>query len=636
MNQLFKGLNDEQVEVVSTTEGAIQVVASAGSGKTTSVVKRIVYMIENGIDPSSILMNTFTKKAAEEMKERLKHLLPVYVLKQLTIGTTHSVCYKILANELENVNHPYAYALRDKNGILSDNALKLFGNMVIDSMIKKRPKDDPELNILSGISLGEFFHVVSLSKNAMVNCNQFNGEEWDVEKGKFYEEFYKMYEDKKLLERKMDLDDLLLMTYDLFVENPNVLKQYQYKFQYIVVDENQDSNQIQNALMKMLAYPQNNICVVGDHRQSIYGFRGATVDDFINFKHDYPDAKSIDLKINYRSNPDIIHRSNQLIKFNSALSVDAIPFKQNKNKCVDYNSFYDGNEEATHVSELIRKIVDEEKIQYKDCAVLYRTNAQSKYIEDQLIANGVPYVIQNGFSFYQRKEILDVLSYIRLALNKNDDTSFRRVINTPSRYLGKAFMSKIDACRCSHFDALDRIVLKPFEKRNVDEFEDLVNRIRKMIVGKKVNGSVLIEFILKYGRYEDEIKRSTSADNDLDRMENLVALGEMINQFETIEKFLNYIDMMASKRKDSINGVQLMSIHRSKGLEFSYVFLIGVSEGLLPHQRSIDNDDIEEERRLMYVGMTRAIDYLHISSIMNYNKKALEISRFIKECGFDN
>jgi DNA helicase-2/ATP-dependent DNA helicase PcrA len=252
-----------------------------------------------------------------------------------------------------------------------------------------------------------------------------------------------------------------------------------------------------------------------------------------------------------------------------------------------------------------------------------------------LIANGVPYVIQNGFSFYQRKEIIDVISYIRLALNKNDDTSFRRVINTPSRYLGKVFMSKIDACRCSHFDALDRIVLKPFEKRNVDEFEDLVNRIRQMIVGKKVNGSVLIAFILKYGRYEDEIKRSTSADNDLDRMENLVALGEMINQFETIDKFLNYIDMMASKRKDSINGVQLMSIHRSKGLEFPYVFLIGVSDGLLPHQRSIDNDNIEEERRLMYVGMTRAIDYLHISSIMNYNKKVLEISRFIKECGFE-
>lgn len=644
MSELLKGLSDAQKEVVTNIKGVVQVNAGAGSGKSRSIVHRVAYMVEQGISPSSIMLTTFTKKAAEDVKSRLSSLIPYNKLKDITVGTIHGICWSILKEEFEASNHHYLFALQNhKTNMLDGGKLKVFVDMIYNDMVKAREDSYDkrmieELKELDRMSLSEFISAISHAKNNAVNQKEyekkFKKEENPSIKYKLLNEFYKRYEDKKWMEKKLDFDDLLLLTYDMFISNKRVLSKYQRKWEYVMCDESQDNSPIQNKLLRMIASPENNLCLVGDSDQSIYRFRNAEPKQFIRFKEDYPELKQLFLLTNYRSRPQIVHMSNKVVRNNMIrIDKDAIPFSQDNTNCVSHHIFLDEDSEAEWIAEEIRNIIEDGKLKYKNICVLYRTNAQSKVIEDNLILNSIPYVIKSGFSFYQRKEILDILSYIRLAIDKTHDEAFKRIINTPSRFLGKAFMQKVMSVSGSHWDALDIIQLKPFEKKNVNGFVDHILHITDMIKNEK-RPVEIISYIMNQVGYSEVLKKDI--DGGEEREENIKTLISMAYKFKTVDKFLSYIDLMQNKRKDSINGVQLMSIHGSKGLEFDTVFLIGCNEDLLPHKYSESDEDIEEERRLMYVAMTRAINWLYMSSTLSYNNKDMDVSRFIDECEIDS
>jgi DNA helicase-2/ATP-dependent DNA helicase PcrA len=640
-NPLLKGLNENQKLAVTTIKGTTRINACAGSGKTRVLVNRVAFMIESGIKPREILMTTFTKKASEEMKERLSKLIPASTLNDITIGTSHSIGYRILREEYKNMNHPMYRGF--SNALLINYEQKKFGGEIRKSLMKDRTIDKEVKDELEKIGLTGLLSVVGFYKNKGFDDDMFLRNTAPTDRNLAYYEFFREYEYQKQVQKRLDMDDMLVLFVKLLKENEVVLKKYQKQFKYLLVDEAQDNNLMQYELIKLLGYPEYNVFVVGDDSQSMYSFRGAEPDQFINFTKTYKNVKEISLVINYRSKSHILECANKLIKNNvNRIDNQMIPFIVSDDKAITYHHFIDEMDESQFVAEEINILHEKENKEYKKIAVLFRTNKQSLAIENALICQGIPYVLYGGVSFYDRKEVKDIISYLQLVHDKDNNKAFERVINVPSRFLGKAYIEKLKTVKkTSLWDANSKVQLKNYEEKGVMEFKNLVNSMKNLLTrGESMTG--IINHLLDKG-YRDYLLDDENEESD-SRMENIETLKYLLSHFENVETFLNYVDEMTSKAKHNINGVQLMTIHKSKGLEFDTVFGIGLSENLLPHFKSIEKateqeengekpQAIEEERRLAYVLVTRAEQRCFVSSTETYNGKSAGASRFISEMG---
>lgn len=628
-------LNDDQREAVIAKEGSYQITSVAGSGKTRVLTARTAYLIgQHEVDPDTILLATFSKTAENEIKERMAKIINKRILDYINIGTFHSLGYKILRLEYKRLRNPMAIAFdSSQRQILSGKPQQ----WMIEAIMKEAGID---LNDKNQLSVHDVMHTISLAKNGLLDVAKFSIECVD-EKDFQIANIYKLYEEKKKEEKLIDFNDMILLLYKLFKEHPDVLKKYQKKFDYIMVDESQDNNFAQYEILQMLGQPHNNVFIVGDDDQSMYGFQGARPEEFINFKERYPDLKMINLSLNYRSLPSILNVANKLIAHNTIrIPKKLIPFKAptENNDEVKFDVFANEDEEAENVTKKIEAIKSK-GAKYKDCSVLIRTNAQTRALEDHFIRNMIPYVIYGGTSFYERKEVKDMIAYMKLSINPHDDEAFERVVNTPSRYLGRAFIDnlKTNARRrkCSLYDSLKTANLTPSQHKNGMNYYSIINKLNKFAIAG-ATAENLVKEIRKETKYDD-FMRKEAKEEDNDILENLNSLEAATSKHNSPKSFLSFIDLLIKNKVKNADAVQVMTVHKSKGLEFPYVFLIGFSENLLPHKYAVESGDplaIEEERRLAYVALTRAELELHVSSISSYNNKPTSESRFAFDCEF--
>lgn len=645
MSKFLEGLNPSQKKAVMAIEGPVQINAVAGSGKTRVLTHRIAYMLEQGVKPQSILCTTFTKKATEEMTERLGKLIPKSQLMLITMGTTHSIAYKILSKEYKNQGNRLAAAFdyKNKDGILVNGSQKRFAEQVKKSIMYDRTVEFTVKQAMTDIPIPALLKVCGLAKNEYISAKAFQSKNSGRGAGtEAHIEFYLRYEQMKQAECKLDMDDLLYNLVGLFEKHPDMLKKYQAIYKYLLVDEAQDNNALQYRLIKQLGHPEYNIFIVGDDDQSMYGFRGSKPEQFIHFQENYRGVTTIPLEDNYRSNPGILDVANQLIRNNTERLIKSLKaHKQDVGDCVAYSYYETDNEEGEGVAKEIKVLVDKEGLQPKNIAVLYRTNAQSRAIEDALIVAGLPYVIHGSISFYERKEVRDILAYLELAVDNSNNKAFERVVNVPSRYLGKAFMEKVKYTKGSYFQSCMSAAQKDYERRGIQNFIDKINDLADM-VSQGMTPTEIVEYIMGdegVGYKKSILDEGEDEDEGNSRLENIATLQHVLTRFTDLKTFLEYIRMMTTKAKHDINGVQVMTVHKSKGLEFHTVFVVGASEGLLPHFKAVQASQggkplaIEEERRLMYVAVTRAEAQCYISSISEFNGKKTSKSRFVGEMG---
>ncbi len=631
---IYDTLNEQQREGVFTTEGPVLILAGAGSGKTRVITHRIAYLIEElGVNPYNIMAITFTNKAAGEMRERVDDLIG-FGADSVWVSTFHSTCVRFLRRYIDRIgydNNFTIYDTDDQKSVMKDVCKRL----QIDT------KNMKEKSILSAISS---------AKNEMITPEKF----LKNAQGNFammkMAEAYREYQEALRKNNALDFDDLLLKTVELFEKVPEVLEGYQKRFKYMMVDEYQDTNTVQFRLISLLASRSRNLCVVGDDDQSIYKFRGANIRNILDFEEVFPDACVIKLEQNYRSVGNILSAANEVIKNNRGRKSKALWTDKSDGDLISFKMFENGFEEAEHIARDIEKGVEDGEYSYNEIACLYRTNAQSRSLEEKLIKYNIPYKIFGGQNFYQRKEIKDVLAYMKTALNGKDDVATKRIINVPKRGIGATSISRIDNYALnmglSFFEALDRVEDVPNIGKaavKIGEFVEIVSRIKNVIESKGLKEGV--DFLLEETGYLDELK-AEDTDEARDRIENInefltkVVTYEQDNENPTLEGFLEEVALIADI--DSLNEseqyVALMTIHSAKGLEFPKVYLSGVEEGLFPSYMTIQSDDpsdMEEERRLAYVAITRAMKNLCISCAKarmirgetQYNRP----SRFIKE-----
>lgn len=630
-------LNPKQLEAVKTISGPVQIASVAGSGKTEVLATRIANMIINhDIDPASIMLTTFSKQASIEMRDRLGKYLSKSALDQIVIGTFHSISYRILKNELTSLQHPLKDAFKfDKDGMggpINDTVKKWY----VDEAMKTLKMDTSDK---AAISNAEILRIISNAKNNLEDVKSYFEEAISSEDFQIAE-VYKLYEDRKLKEKKIDFDDLLLMTYKLFNKYPEILKKYQNKFKYVLVDEAQDNNYANIKLAKMLAKPHNNIMIVGDDDQSLYGFRGAKVNEFIDFLDDYEDGKTIKLEVNYRSTPGILNVANKIITNNSKrLEKQMIPFlEKSLTKDVETGIFENEDLEANEIG---IKVAEYAKLgnKFKDISVLYRTNAQTRAIEDVFIRESIPYVIYGGKSFYEIKEIKDLVSYLELIVDNGNDNALKQIINVPTRYLGKVFLNDLNQIarkrNISLFEALKWVNVKPYQQKSVMNFLNLIKNLTfSYKSGNIVKPEQIIQEVIEKINYYELLAKKDNDAEDNDKLTNIESLLAALSKYDSVDDFLSYLKKMKALNKKGADAVQMMTIHRSKGLEYKKVFMTGVSENLLPHKFSLEAGDpglIEEERRLAYVGVTRARENVHIYSLKSFNGKDITPSRFLEE-----
>lgn len=639
-------LNEQQYQSVITVDGVVQVNACAGSGKTRVLTTRIAHMINDlGINPKNIMVVTFTKKAAEEMEERLCQILPKETVANLIMGTFHSIGYRILKHEYSLLDHP----MKD---------FTLLQGAPVKWLIKEILKD---LNINTTKTYNENVFVSEINKLkqklyapetyiATVLGGNRNEHERNVHR------VYEEYEKRKTEKKQIDFNDMLYRTYYLLASNETILKKYQNRIQYILVDEAQDNNEAQYEIMKVLAEPQNNIFVVGDQNQSIYRFRGAVPEKFINFKQEYNNVQIINLMENYRSLPFIIETANKIIQNNTTRMNEQLkPFLKTidpVNEKAVYMKFKDEDEEAKWIAESILKINEEGK-SFNDMAILYRTNAQARALEDQMIANGVPFVVFGGTSFYERAEVKDIIAYLKLAINQNDDGSLKRIINKPSRFLGNVFLnmlentaktnkrSMFEELKESHFTGRQGVNVQKF----LSDMKLVIDVVQKHAQNSNMTVSDTIKAIRSITKYNEWLKSEDENEEDNVKVENLDSLEKAAVKYKNTATFIQYIDAISqSKHNNTMSNVKLMTIHKSKGLEFPIVFLVGMSDGLFPHYKAIGivnenqiDEGLEEERRLAYVAVTRAREQLIATAPMEYQGRIMgALSTFISEGNFED
>ena len=616
---MFDNLNEQQKEAIQTTEGPLLVIAGAGSGKTRVLTTRIAYLIEEkGIAPNNILAITFTNKAAKEMRDRVVKMLGP-VAYQIQISTFHSFGLTIMKENYAQLGYKKEFTILDSDDSLSI-IKKIMKNMNLDSKTYN-PK-----NIKNKISS---------AKNEMMTpeeLSRFSACDFDEKVVEIFAEYNK----KLKANNSLDFDDLLLKPIELFNENPVILEQYQERFHYILIDEYQDTNEVQYILTKMLSKKRKNICVVGDESQSIYAFRGSNYRNILNFEKDYPNSKIILLEQNYRSTKTILNAANDVIKNNKQRKDKRLWTDNKEGDKVTYKKCIDEKEEAATVaSEIGNLIIQGEKLE--DIAVLYRTNAQSRTIEEAMLKDNIPYKVVGSFYFYNRKEVKDLIAYLRLIYNSDDDVSLIRIINSPKRGIGQKsidnLVSEASSLGISMYEALS----SPKEL----QFKALIESMK--LASQNMSLTEIVELVLEQSGLRKELELENSLEAEA-KIENLDEFKSITKNFEerygiiSLEDFLAEISLVSDveEHKDNNEVVTLMTIHSAKGLEFKYVFVIGMEEGVFPHSRSLcDSGELEEERRLCYVAITRAKEKLWLLSAKRRTLYGLDnmnpVSRFVKE-----
>ena len=614
---MLKNLNNMQKEAVITTDGPVLILAGAGSGKTKVLTTRIAYLInECNINPRNILAITFTNKAANEMKERIEKMVGKT---NIQASTFHSFGVKLLRENYDRLGYEKNFNIMD-----SEDSLTLVKKILKDLNI------DPKT-----FSPYMIRNKISSNKNEFIMPEEYKKFVLSEEDDIVYK-VYKKYQEILEKNNSVDFDDLLILPIKLFNENKDVLEKYQEQYKYILIDEYQDTNHAQYLIVKLLSSKYKNICVCGDNDQSIYGFRGANYKNILNFEKDYPNCKTIMLEQNYRSTKTILSAANSVIKNNE--------FRKDKNLWSDNSegdkvTYYKAFDEIDEVFYIIRKIKElrEKNIPLTDIAILYRTNAQSRVFEQELLKVNIPFKIIGSFYFYSRKEIKDLLAYLRLIHNPNDDISLLRVINTPKRGIGAKTISTIEEIarekNISMFDAITSG--KELEFKNT--IIELQNKLNDLSLTE------FIDVVLDKTNLKKSLEEEHTLEADI-RIENLEEFKSVTKSFEervgliSLEEFLLEVSLVSDieEYKDDPNRITLMTVHSVKGLEYPYVFLTGLEEGMFPHRNSYGSkDEMEEERRLMYVAITRAKEKLYITSAkkrMIYGQEQASVqSRFISE-----
>jgi len=620
---LFDSLNPVQREAVAATEGPVLVVAGAGSGKTRVLTYRIAHLIRDlGVPPHAILAITFTNKAANEMKERVERLVGGAV-RAMWVSTFHSACARILRREAPRLGYRSSFSIYD-----DADALRLATMCVRD--LDMDPKRFPPRNIRAAISD---------AKNELIDYESF------AQQGTgFYHEqvadVYRLYQQRLLEASAMDFDDLLMITVELLGAFPDVLDHYQRRFQYVLVDEYQDTNRAQYTLIRQLTARHRNLCVVGDSDQSIYRFRGADIRNILDFESDYPDARVVVLNQNYRSTEVILEAANSVISNNDERKAKHLWTDRGRGDLLSRYEAEDERDEAAFVAEQINALEDEGR-SASDIAIFYRTNAQSRVLEEVFVRYGIPYAVVGGVKFYERREVKDVLAYLRVLVNPDDQVALKRVINVPKRGLGTTSIGHLDrfgqGLEVSFHDALVRVDDEPNlstrARRQVKEFLALIDVLR----AKAENGpKAAVEAVLEDSGYLADLQVEQTIEA-LGRVENVRELVTVAEEYEIgaegsmigdeawddldgprrLELFLESISLVAEidELDEGSATVTLMTLHNAKGLEFPIIFIIGLDDGVFPHVRALgDPRELEEERRLCYVGITRAQDRLFMTN----------------------
>ncbi|MCG3110675.1 MAG: UvrD-helicase domain-containing protein [Candidatus Manganitrophus sp. SB1] len=654
MTDLLSGLNPQQREAVRHTEGPLLILAGAGSGKTRVITHRIAYLVEQcGVSPAAILGVTFTNKASEEMRERIAKLVSPEKCRRLTISTFHAACLKFLRRHIHLLGYKNDFLIYDAGDQLA--------------LVK---------GCTEALSVNEdlypprtFLTRISQLKHQLMSPAEF------AEKGADYglddklKKVYALYQERLLAAQGLDFDDLLGLTIRLFESVPEVCRRYREQYEYILVDEYQDTNPAQYRLIRLLTSERRNLCVVGDDDQSIYAFRGADVGNILSFERDFPDTKVVILNQNYRSTRTILAAASAVIENNTKRKSKQLFTENPTGEPILWSQVESEEEEAGFVRDTIRGLVDREGRTLSDFCILYRTNAQSRVMEEALRNAGIPYFIFGGLRFYERKEIKDLIAYLRLTVYPEDALSLRRVINLPQRGVGTTSLDRLATYAETHalslYDAIGRIVsgsdamlpdqieLTGGARRGLSAFYQFIEAIR--IVSESQPLSQVVRYLIEELHYLDYLKKEFTTEAE-GRIENVMEFIDAADQFHPIvdeeelsgvaeterptdlKAFLDQIALVSNgdERDASGGGVTLMTLHSAKGLEFPVVFLIGMEEGLFPHSRSLtDLREMEEERRLCYVGMTRAMERLYLVSAAHrrlYGSSQWNApSRFIQE-----
>ena len=592
----ISGLNEFQKEAVLYNDGPLLILAGAGSGKTRVLTTKIAYLIEDvNVHPYNILAITFTNKAAKEMKERIDGLIGERA-RGIQVSTFHSFGLKILRENCEALGYDHNFVIMD-----SDDSL---------TVVKKILKEldyDPKIYNPRAIR-----NKISSCKNEMMMPIEY--ERYAVsEYEKVVLKVYEKYEDKLHRNNSVDFDDLLILPIILFKKNPEILEKYQDRFKYILIDEYQDTNEAQYILSKMIGAKYRNICCVGDNDQSIYSFRGANYKNILNFEKDYKDAKTILLEENYRSTKNILNAANCVIKNNKSRKEKNLWTSNDDGEKIKYYRAYNERDEAQYVIRKIKEL-SVRNTNYQDIAILYRTNAQSRILEEEMLKENIPYRVVGSFYFYSRKEIKDLIAYLRLIHNTKDNVSLTRVINTPKRGIGLKSIENLtriaDSQNISMYDAIST--------GKELAFKEIIEKLREL--SNELTLTELIDKVLDATGMKKELESENTLESEV-RLENLEEFKSITKSFEeregliSLEDFLLEISLISDveEYKDDLNRVSLMTVHSVKGLEFDHVFVVGMEEGIFPHMNSLmDNSELEEERRLCYVAITRAKKCLHI------------------------
>ena len=610
-------LNEKQKLAVLHKEGPMLVLAGAGSGKTKVLTSRIAKLIDDGISPANILAITFTNKAAKEMRDRVRNLVGNDA-NYIQISTFHSLGLKLIKENYDFLGYEKNFIILD-----SDDTLTIVKKLMKDLNMNPKYYNARELR-----------NKISSAKNELITPDKFKKIEYDEK----VVTLYKKYCEKLKQGNSVDFDDLLLLPIKLFETSETILDNYQERYKYILIDEYQDTNEAQYLFSKMLAKKYRNIFVVGDNDQAIYAFRGANYKNILNFEHDYPDSKIILLEENYRSTKNILNAANSVIKHNKLRKDKKLWSNNEEGNKIKYIKTDDEKSEGEYIVKQIKEL-RQKNISYEEIAILYRTNAQSRTVEEAMLKANIPYRVVGSFYFYNRKEIKDLLCYLRLINNPNDDVSLSRVINVPKRGIGNVTMANITAIseenNCSLFEAIS--------SGKELAFKNLILELQEIC--KNLSLTEMVEVILNKSGLKEELEKEKTLENEI-RLENLEEFKSITLSYEnefgeiSLMDFLNEISLVSdvTEHADNTNKVSLMTVHSVKGLEYEYVFLVGVEEGIFPHYNSLNegtNEAIEEERRLMYVAITRAKKDLWIINakrrLLYGQTNANPPSRFIEE-----
>ncbi|WP_352423803.1 UvrD-helicase domain-containing protein [Proteiniphilum sp.] len=642
---LLSQLNEAQRAAVAFCDGPSLVIAGAGSGKTRVLTYKIAYLLEQGLPPYYILALTFTNKAAREMKSRIADIVGEKRARRLWMGTFHSIFARILRNEAEAAGFQSNFTIFDSSD--SNNLIRL--------IIKEMQLDDKQYR--PGAVHGQ----ISRAKNSLITPAMYAANAEIIQYDRMAKrpqlfEIYQRYQSRLRAANSMDFDDLLMYTNILFRDHKDILEKYQNQFQYILVDEYQDTNFAQHLIVKQLADAHHRVCVVGDDAQSIYSFRGANIDNILKFKSNFPNTQIFKLEQNYRSTQNIVNAANSLIKKNSEQIFKNVFSENEEGEKIEIRSAFSDFEEGLIVSNKIARMRIEKHAHYSDFAILYRTNAQSRVFEEALRKNNIPYKIYGGLSFYQRKEIKDIISYFRLIVNPNDEDAFRRIINYPTRGIGDVTVGKITSIAQLHSVSLWKVVTNPLEynlavntgtAKKLESFHSLIQDL--IDKNETMNAFTLAQEVIKNSGIAKEAYNDMTPEG-MSRAQNMQELLNAINEFvETRQEqgeenvsltdFLSEVSLLTDQDTDNETDnerVTLMTVHSAKGLEFDHVFVVGMEEDLFPSAMAkSETRGLEEERRLFYVAITRAkknctITYAK-SRFRNGMTSAASPSRFLKD-----